>query len=141
MFQLCSMRSCNVDEFEYHRPEELPILCRYNFGGQFFYSFLITTRFCCIIVDYQDGRPPPFFSLPFKDLFDSSVFGFVQSDLRSNIAVRLFAFLLVHLNSSRYPHFLGADCYHLHRLSFLCGVIVILSQKCYFLVLTLFCLP
>ena len=60
------MRSCNVDEFEYHRAEELPILCRYNFWGQFFYSFLITTRFCCIIVDYQDGRPPPFFFPSFQ---------------------------------------------------------------------------
>ena len=39
MFQLCSMRSCNVDEFEYHRPEELPILCRYNFGGTVILQF------------------------------------------------------------------------------------------------------
>ena len=50
------------------------------------------------VVNYRDASP-------FKDLFDSTVFGFVQSDLRSNIAVRLY-FPPVCLNSSRYPHFL-----------------------------------
>ena len=49
------------------------------------------------VVNYRDASP-------FKDLFDSTVFGFVQSDLRSNIGVRLY-FPPVCLNSSRYPHF------------------------------------
>lgn len=89
------MRSCNVDEFEYHRPEELPILCRYNFGGQFFYSFLITTRFCCIIVDYQDGRPPPFF-FPFLSKI-CLILQFLDLSNRISEAISLYVFLLSYL--------------------------------------------
>lgn len=84
-----------------------------NFGRVFLW-FLITTVLHIVNIE------TPFFS--FKDLFGSAVFGFVQSDLRSNIAVRL-CFLTVCLNSSRYPHFLS------RLLSSFSLVIVILYQN------------
>ena len=55
------------------------------------------------IVEYRDAIFPP----SFQEFFDSAVFEFVQSDLRSNIVVRFFFLTVnVYLNSSRYPHIL-----------------------------------
>lgn len=65
--------------------------------------FLVTDLFCAWLTIDLLIRSFYFFS---KDLLGSGVFGFVQSDIRSNIAVRLY-FLTVakfHSISAQFGH-------------------------------------